>query len=60
MDRLWLKLTGGVPGHAEQLRSLGRVIEVPRAAMGAARFSFAALCDRPRRTTSSSATPTRR
>ncbi|MEO6012287.1 MAG: cell division protein ZapE [Devosia sp.] len=47
MDRLWLKLTGGVPGKAETLQSLGRQIAVPAAAMGAARFPFAALCDSP-------------
>jgi cell division protein ZapE len=47
MDRLWLKLTGGVPGRPETLRSLGRDIAVPLAAMGAARFPFAALCDSP-------------
>lgn len=47
MDRLWLKLTGGVAGHAETLRSLGRDIAVPLAAMGAARFPFAALCEAP-------------
>ncbi len=47
MDRLWLKLTGGVPGKPETLRSLGRDIVVPRAAMGAARFPFAALCESP-------------
>jgi len=47
MDRLWLRLTGGVPGHAEQVHSLGRVIAVPQAAMGAARFAFAELCERP-------------
>jgi len=47
MDRLWLKLTGGVPGHAETLHSLGRHIPVPLAAMGAARFSFAELCETP-------------
>jgi cell division protein ZapE len=47
MDRLWLKLTGGVPGHAEALHSLGRDIPVPLSAMGAARFPFAALCEAP-------------
>jgi cell division protein ZapE len=45
MDRLWRKLTGGAPEAAETLRSLGRDIAVPRTAMGAARFDFAALCD---------------
>jgi cell division protein ZapE len=47
MDRLWLRLTGGVPGKPETLRSLGREIAVPEAAMGAARFSFKALCEAP-------------
>jgi cell division protein ZapE len=47
MDRLWLRLTGGVAGEPGELRSLGRSIPVPRQAMGAARFSFAQLCERP-------------
>ena len=47
MDRLWLKLTGGVAGAPAELVSLGRVIPVPRAAMGAARFTFEALCEKP-------------
>ena len=47
MDRLWLKLCGGVAGKPETVHSLGRDIVVPEAAMGAARFSFAALCDTP-------------
>ncbi|MEO8756279.1 MAG: cell division protein ZapE [Devosia sp.] len=47
MDRLWMKLTGGVPGKAETLRSLGREIAVPHAAMGATRFTFKALCEAP-------------
>lgn len=47
MDRLWEKLTGGLPSRPETLRSLGRDIVVPAAAMGAARFSFAALCETP-------------
>ena len=47
MDRLWLRLTGGIAGHPETLHSLGRDIPVPRAAMGAARFPFAALCEAP-------------
>jgi cell division protein ZapE len=47
MDRLWLKLTGGIPGHPGTLHSLGRDIPVPLAAMGAARFPFAALCEAP-------------
>lgn len=47
MDRLWLKLTGGAEGEPAELHSLGRVIPVPRAAMGAARFTFAELCEAP-------------
>jgi cell division protein ZapE len=47
MDRLWLRLTGGIAGEAAAIHSLGRVIKVPRAAMGAARFSFAELCEAP-------------
>lgn len=47
MDRLWLRLTGGVAGEPGELRSLGRAIAVPRQAMGAARFSFAELCEKP-------------
>ncbi len=47
LDRLWLKLTGGAAGAPEEIHSLGRTIQVPRAAMGAARFSFAELCERP-------------
>jgi cell division protein ZapE len=47
MDRLWLRLTGGVAGEPGELRSLGRSIPVPRQAMGAARFSFADLCEKP-------------
>ena len=46
MDRLWLKLTGGVAGKPETLHSLGRDIAVPEAAMGAARFEFVELCER--------------
>ncbi|HEY0854761.1 MAG TPA: cell division protein ZapE [Devosia sp.] len=47
MDRLWLRLTGGEPGAPTELHSLGRAIPVPLAAMGAARFSFADLCEKP-------------
>ena len=47
MDRLWLRLTGGEPGALTELHSLGRAIPVPLAAMGAARFSFADLCEKP-------------
>lgn len=47
MDRLWLRLTGGEVGAPESLALLGRSLQVPRAAMGAARFDFADLCEQP-------------
>jgi len=47
MDRLWLRLTGGHNGTPTELSWLGRKLKVPLAAMGAARFSFAELCDVP-------------
>ncbi len=47
MDRLWHKLTGGAADKPESVRSLGRDIPVPLAAMGAARFPFTALCESP-------------
>jgi cell division protein ZapE len=47
MDRLWLKIAGGVAGGPAAVHSLGRVIPVPHAAMGAARFAFADLCEAP-------------
>jgi cell division protein ZapE len=47
MDALWLRLTGGVSGTPTEVESLGRRIPVPLAAMGAARFSFSDLCEKP-------------
>jgi cell division protein ZapE len=47
MDKAWLRLTGGLHGAAQEIRNKGRVIHVPRAAKGVARFSFAELCERP-------------
>ena len=47
MDRLWLRITGGEPGHPDVVESIGRQIHVPLAAMGAARFGFSDLCEKP-------------
>lgn len=47
MDRLWLRVTGGQVGAPSELRFLGRAIPVPHAALGAARFDFANLCEKP-------------
>jgi cell division protein ZapE len=47
MDRLWLELSGGQPGAPIDLNVKGRVLRVPAAAMGLARFTFAELCEQP-------------
>ncbi|MBD8066722.1 AFG1 family ATPase [Devosia sp. PTR5] len=47
MDRLWLRITGGDPGHPGAVESIGRSIPVPAMAMGAARFGFVDLCEKP-------------
>ena len=47
MDRLWASLSGGVDDGPVQLDIKGRILTVPRAAMGAARFTFDDLCVRP-------------
>jgi cell division protein ZapE len=47
MDALWLAITGGEPGEPTSIESIGRQIRVPLAAMGAARFDFSDLCEKP-------------
>lgn len=47
MDRLWLRITGGEPGVPGTIESMGRKIAVPLMAMGAGRFGFSDLCDKP-------------
>ncbi|WDR01659.1 cell division protein ZapE [Devosia algicola] len=47
MDKLWTRVTGGVEAKPTSVESLGRQIHVPLAAMGAARFDFADLCEKP-------------
>lgn len=47
IDEVWSRLTGGLPAHRETVRVKGREIVVPAVAMGAARFSFADLCEKP-------------
>jgi cell division protein ZapE len=47
LDAAWLRLTGGRNGSARELTVKGRVLRVPRAAMGVARFSFHDLCEQP-------------
>lgn len=47
MDRLWAELSGGQPGAPMDLEVKGRRLTVQLAAMGHARFTFAALCEQP-------------
>ncbi len=47
MDALWQRLTGTERGEPDELHIKGRKVEVPQAAMGVARFTFADLCARP-------------
>jgi cell division protein ZapE len=47
LDIAWQKLTGMLQGEPVDIRLAGRVLRVPEAAMGVARFSFAQLCEQP-------------
>jgi cell division protein ZapE len=47
IDALWEELTGRLPAQLVDLPIKGRMLRVPRAAMGTARFTFAELCERP-------------
>jgi cell division protein ZapE len=47
LDIAWQSLTGTLEGDAMRIEMKGRFIQVPQAAKGAARFTFAALCDVP-------------
>ncbi|MGB6535884.1 MAG: cell division protein ZapE [Xanthobacteraceae bacterium] len=47
LDDAWRRLAGGQPGLAQTLPLKGRLVHVPRAAMGVARFSFHDLCEEP-------------
>jgi cell division protein ZapE len=47
LDAVWLRLTAGQPGAAQNLSLMGRTVHVPRAAAGAARFGFPDLCEQP-------------
>jgi cell division protein ZapE len=45
MAELWLDLTDGAEGQAQNLEFLGRILHVPFAAHGCAWFSFSELCE---------------
>ena len=47
MDAVWENMTGGHDDHAHEIELNGRMLIVPRAAMGSARFEFADLCENP-------------
>ena len=47
MDKAWHRLTDCDQGKPERLTVFGRSLLVPQAARGAARFSFADLCESP-------------
>jgi cell division protein ZapE len=47
LDAAWLRLTHGHGGAPHELVVKGHVVPVPRAAMGAARFTFRELCEKP-------------
>jgi cell division protein ZapE len=47
LDQAWRHLTGGAVGVELDFKVLGRVLRVPRAARGVARFSFQELCGSP-------------
>ena len=47
LDDAWKQLAGGHPGAPRELTVKGRIVRVPRAAMGVARFSFHDLCEQP-------------
>jgi cell division protein ZapE len=47
LDDAWRRLSGGHAGEPQDLPLKGRILHVPRAAMGVARFSFRELCEQP-------------
>jgi cell division protein ZapE len=47
LDIAWQHLTGLLGGEPRDIALHGRMLRVPQAAMGVARFSFAELCEQP-------------
>jgi len=47
LDMAWQKLTGLLEGEPQEIALQGRVLRVPEAAMGVARFAFTQLCEQP-------------
>ena len=47
LDKAWHNLVGHAEGAPHELIVKGRIVKVPKAAMGVARFDFADLCEQP-------------
>jgi cell division protein ZapE len=47
LDNAWQRLTGTLSGDPHDIAAKGRVIRVPEASRGVARFSFRQLCGQP-------------
>ena len=47
LNNSWQRLTGTLAGEPFEIAAKGRIIRVPEAAMGVARFSFRQLCEQP-------------
>jgi cell division protein ZapE len=47
LDKAWANMTGGAPCEPREISIKGRILHVPCAARGVARFSFADLCEQP-------------
>ena len=47
LDIAWQRITGMLEGEPVDLHLAGRVLRIPEAAMGVARFTFRQLCEQP-------------
>lgn len=47
MDAAWARMLSGAHERREDIQMKGRMLTVPKAARGAARFDFADLCEKP-------------
>jgi cell division protein ZapE len=47
LNNSWQRLTGTLEGEPHEIAAKGRIIRVPEAARGVARFSFRQLCEQP-------------
>jgi cell division protein ZapE len=47
LNNSWQRLTGTLEGEPHEIAAKGRIIRVPEATMGVARFSFRQLCEQP-------------